>query len=183
MICALYFGSFNPLHTGHITIAAYVLQHCNIDELRFVLTPESPFKSGDSSLADEKKRLERLTRSIERFKSEFRGRPVKVSTVEFGMPKPNYTYNTLEYLRKSEPDNEFVIVMGADNISKIERWYKWQDILKRYKVLVYPRKGFDTEALCNKYGVTFLDAPLCDISSTMIRKMAEAGEDVNEFLY
>lgn len=183
MVCALYFGSFNPLHIGHVAIAKYVLQHCNTDELRFVLTPENPFKSGERSLEDERVRLEGLTRSIERFKREYNGKPVSVSTVEFGLPKPNYTYNTLEYLHNSEPEMEFVIVMGADNLFKIEEWHKWELILQNYKIYVYPRKGFDTESLCKKYGTLFLDAPLYDISSTIIRQLKSEGKDVEKFLY
>ena len=183
MNCALYFGSFNPLHAGHIAIAKYVLQNCDVDSLRFVLTPENPFKSGSGTLENEKSRLERLQDAIKRFNDEYGGRPAEVSTVEFELPRPNYTYNTLEHLRRSEPQTRFSIIMGADNIANIERWYKWREILSEYQILVYPRRGFDSRALCKKYNATFLDAPLYDISSTMIREMAAIGENTDNLTF
>lgn len=183
MNCALYFGSFNPLHTGHIAIAKYVLQNCNVDLLRFVLTPENPFKAGSGILENEKTRLERLKSAINRFNEEYGGQYAEVSTVEFELPRPNYTYNTLEYMRRNEPQTRFSIIMGADNIANIERWYKWREILSEYEVLVYPRRGFDAQALCRKYNTTLLNAPLCDISSTMIREMAARGENTDNLTF
>lgn len=184
MRCALYFGSFNPLHIGHAAIARYVLQNCNIDSLRLVLTPMNPFKSNDVSLTDVQQRLADLKESVKKFNEELGCcSRLEISTVEFNLPKPNYTYNTLEFLKKSEPENTFVIIMGADNLAAIEKWYKGLDILKEYEVWVYPRKGFDTRMLCNKYGATFLDATLVDVSSTMIREGEREGMDMSELRY
>lgn len=184
MRCALYFGSFNPLHIGHAAIARHVLENCNVDLLRLVLTPMNPFKENDASLADVEVRLKNLEISVEKFNKEQKnGKKLEISTVEFDLPKPNYTYNTLEHLKKTEPQNTFIIIMGADNLAAIERWHKGLEILRQYEVLVYPREGFDTEALCKKYGATYLDAPQVNVSSTMIRNLESEGKDVSLLRY
>lgn len=200
MRCALYFGSFNPLHKGHVAIVRHVLKNCDVDSLRLVLTPMNPFKEKDSSLTDVNLRLDNLKRSVEKLNKELsknisdndcnckkdnRKAPaeVMISTVEFDLPKPNYTYNTLEYLKKTEPDTTFVIIIGADNLAAIEKWYKGLEILKKYEVLVYPREGFETETLCKKYGATFLDAPQVNVSSTQIRKLESEGKDSSMLRY
>lgn len=184
MRCALYFGSFNPLHIGHAAIARYVLENCNVDKLRLVLTPMNPFKEKDSSLTDVNVRLKNLEASVEKFNREQKnGKKLEISTIEFDHPRPNYTYNTLEYLKEREPENTFILVMGADNLAAIERWYKGLEILDQYEVLVYPRQGFDTAALCKKYGATFLDAPQIDVSSTQIRTLEGEGKDAGLLKY
>lgn len=192
MRCALYFGSFNPLHIGHAAIARYVLDNCNVDTLRLVLTPMNPFKEADPSLANVELRLENLKKSVDKFNSSASasnsaasctGKTLEISTVEFGLPKPNYTYNTLQYLKETEPENTFIIIMGADNLAVIEKWHKGLEILSSYEVWVYPRQGFDTRALCKKYGATYLDAPQVDVSSTMIREGESKGLDMSHLRY
>ena len=204
MRCALYFGSFNPLHKGHIAIAKYVMENCNVDSVRLVLSPQSPFKD-NSILQDPNQRLEELQKSIARFNKEYAAanetfqeseetkkvedpkephiKRLEISTVEFNLPRPNYTYNTLQYLKKLEPQNTFLLVMGADNLAVIEKWYKGLEILQEFEVLVYPRTGFDTMALCKKYGATYLNAPLNNISSTMIREGEKSGQDMSSLRY
>lgn len=185
---ALYFGSFNPLHTGHIAIAKYVMEHCNIDGLRLVLSPQSPFKT-EGILQDAQIRLAALQESVARFNATYTGQPLQkctqleISTVEFNLSRPNYTYNTLKYFQKTEPDNTFILVMGADNLASLEKWYKGKEILSEFEIVVYPRKGYDTQALCEKYGAQYLDAPLKDISSTMIREGEQKGLDMSNFKY
>lgn len=202
MRCALYFGSFNPLHIGHAAIARYVLENCNVDTLRLVLTPMNPFKEADPSLANVELRLENLKKSVDKFNSAASAsnsaagsgaagisaesssrKTLEISTVEFGLPKPNYTYNTLQYLKETEPDNTFIIIMGADNLAVIEKWHKGLEILSSHEVWVYPRQGFDTKALCKKYGATYLDAPQVDVSSTMIREGESKGLDMSHLRY
>ena len=211
MRCALYFGSFNPLHIGHAAIARYVLENCNVDTLRLVLTPMNPFKEADPSLANVELRLENLKKSVDKFNSAASAsnsaasasnsaasasnsaagisaasssrKMLEISTVEFGLPKPNYTYNTLQYLKETEPDNTFIIIMGADNLAVIEKWHKGLEILSSHEVWVYPRQGFDTIALCKKYGATYLDAPQVDVSSTMIREGESKGLDMSHLRY
>lgn len=193
MRCALYFGSFNPLHKGHVAIARYVMENCNVDSVRLVLSPQSPFKD-NTILQDPQLRLQELSRSIERFNTEYAAQVqataertnikfLEISTVEFDLPRPNYTYNTLQHLKSIEPDTTFLIVMGADNLAVIEKWYRGLEILQEFEVLVYPRTGFDTRALCDKYGATYLDAPLNDISSTMIREGEQMGKDMSHLRY
>ena len=222
MRCALYFGSFNPLHIGHAAIARYVLENCNVDTLRLVLTPMNPFKEADPSLTNVELRLENLKKSVDKFNSaesisaasasisaagnsaagnssassssagnssassssaSSSRKTLEISTVEFGLPKPNYTYNTLQYLKETEPDNTFIIIMGADNLAVIEKWHKGLEILSSHEVWVYPRQGFDTQALCKKYGATYLDAPQVDVSSTMIREGESKGLDMSYLRY
>ena len=196
MRCALYFGSFNPLHIGHAAIARYVLDNCNVDTLRLVLTPMNPFKVADPSLANVELRLENLKKSVDKFNSSTVGsnaasssaeacsrKTLEISTVEFDLPKPNYTYNTLQHLKASEPENTFIIIMGADNLAVIEKWHKGLEILNTHEVWVYPRQGYDTKALCKKYGATYLDAPQVDVSSTMIREGESKGLDMNHLRY
>ncbi len=193
--CALYFGSFNPLHIGHITIAKYVLLQEGVDSLKFVLSPQSPLKQ-DAGNANE--RYEALQCSIDllncsnfnfilqkgmfnstedEIKSvEILQQPLpsnkkfEVSDIEFHLPKPLYTYNTLAELQKKYPNDKFIIIMGADNLSIINKWYKGEEILSKYQIWVYPREGYNTQELCKKYGATYLDAPQVNISSTQIRE-------------
>lgn len=189
MRCALYFGSFNPLHKGHVAIARYVMENCDVDSVRLVLSPQSPFKDS-TILQDPDLRLQELRKSVAKFNGEYAAEGVKtpnktleISTVEFSLPRPNYTYNTLQYLKILEPYTTFLLVMGADNLAVIEKWYKGTEILQEFEVLVYPRSGFDTQALCKKYGATYLDAPLNDISSTMIREGEKRGQDMSSLRY
>lgn len=164
MHCALYFGSFNPLHIGHVSIARHVLQMGEIDCFRFVLSPHNPIKSQDT-LMDAQTRLEALKEAI----SQLNDNRFEVSDVEFHLSKPLYTYNTLVYIARQEPQNKFSIIIGADNLAIIEKWHNWQAILSEFDVWVYPRKGYDAQALCKKYHTTYIDAPQIDISSTEIR--------------
>jgi nicotinate-nucleotide adenylyltransferase len=159
----LYFGSFNPVHDGHLTIAEYMLNHAPIDELWFVLSPQNPLKNPEDLWTNEKR--------FELLKSAIDGKSkMLISTIEWDMPTPSYTIDTLKKLSKLHPNTEFSIIMGADNLEKIEQWKSFEEILNNYKILVYPRPN----ALSNPYfqhpNVTIFDAPLMDISSTQIRE-------------
>lgn len=171
MRCALYFGSFNPLHIGHITIARYVLACPDIDCFRFVLSPHNPLKDA-GVLAEPHERLARLRGEIVRLNQtapDPGGKYFQVSDVEFTLPDPLYTYNTLSYMREQEPGTEFILIMGADNLAIIEKWHNWKGLLSEFEVWVYPRIGYDAPALCEKYGVKYLNGERVDISSTEIR--------------
>lgn len=171
---ALLFGSFNPLHEGHLAILEYIQSHHKeIAQLRLVVSPESPFKEGLGESAD--KRLAAARDYISK-----KGLNVEVSDVEFKLKKPLYTINTLRYLRETEPDKEFILVMGADNVENIEKWYRKDALLREFEIWVYPRLGSDVENLCKAYnstpgikGVKILDAPLHNISSSQIRRNKE----------
>lgn len=188
MRCALYFGSFNPFHKGHAAIVRYVLESRRADCVRLVLSPHNPLKE-QAGPEEALRRLHALEEAVGRFNRMWRqehpqenGR-VETSDIEFRLPEPLYTYNTLKCLQQQEPRTDFVLVIGADNLSIIERWYRWQDLFREFPVWVYPRPGYPAQQLCDKYGATCLDAPLYDISSTRIREGLAAGEDMREYLF
>lgn len=166
MKTALYFGSFNPMHLGHITICRYLLEKTEIDQLRLVVSPGNPLKSAENF----KNAQQRLICAQNIIKEEFPNYNIVVSDIEFHLVPPLYTINTIRYLKESEPGNQFILVIGSDNLAIIEKWHKWQELLSETEIWVYPRKGSDARELCNKYGCRMLDAPLIDISSTEIRE-------------
>lgn len=174
--CGLYFGSFNPLHIGHIAIANYMLEFTDIDQLRLVLSPKNPLKN-DQGMLPLEDRLQRMKRAVAQS-----GLSLTVSTVEFDLPKPYYTLNTMRYLSKKEPNIRFVLIMGADNLAVIEKWHQWQNLLQEFEVYVYPRSGYDAMALCEAYCTRYIDAPLIDVSSTFIRKGLADGRNMNGYL-
>lgn len=135
-----------------------------------VVSPESPFKIGSDDTAES--RLEAVRAKVAEL-----GLPVEVSDIEFGLPKPNYTINTLRALSRAEPDTEFVVAMGADNFAGIERWREWESIVSGYEIWVYPRKGYDVADKCRELNVKYIDAPLVNISSTEIRQ-GKADKDL-----
>ncbi len=175
-ITALYFGSFNPLHIGHLTIAEYVLNHLPIEEFTFVLSPRNPFKPASVEL-NSCERLYNLRKEIAAFSKSYgektgSNKIINVSDIEFFLPSPLYTYNTLAAFKYRFPNKKFIIIMGADNIAIIENWYKGEEILSEYEIYVYPRRGFDGKAICKRLGVHFMDGELVNISSTEIREKA-----------
>jgi len=159
----LYFGSFNPVHDGHLAIAEYMLEHVPIDDLWFVLSPQNPLKNSNELWSNEK-RFELLKSAI--------GKRSKMSicTIEWDMPKPSYTIDTLKKLSELYPNTEFSIIMGADNLEKIEQWKSFEAILNNYKIWVYPRPNAVKNQHFQHSNVTVFDAPLMDISSTKIRE-------------
>lgn len=182
--CALYFGSFNPLHYGHLAIAEYVMRHCDIDRFVMVLSPHNPFKKVED-LEEPGKRYKSLQREIAKFNERFAAGRAKdgkcnkleISDIEFHLSEPLYTINTLHELQKQEPDTEFLLVVGSDSFNSLPRWHRGVEILKEFRVIVYPRKGSDVRAMAEKYNAIYLEnAPLNNISSTEIRNgLADNG--------
>lgn len=170
---ALYFGSFNPIHKGHIALAEWVVEQGLCDELIFIVSPQNPLKE-QSELAPEFSRYEmcELACKASRYPEQ-----IKVSAVEFVLEKPSYTINTLRYLRENfGADMKFSILLGADNIENFDRWREYEEILRDYPLLVYPREGYSVEKFADK--ITFLEnAPLFDYAATDIRKSISEGED------
>jgi len=177
MNIGLYFGSFNPLHIGHISICHYLLKTTNLDQLRLVVSPRNPLK-GDHNAINANERLQYVKEAVK--KANF-GRKVLVSDIEFDMSPPLYTINTLNKLRHEEPNNRFILIIGADNLAIIEKWHKWEELLQDFPIWVYPRNGFKTEELCDKYKCQILHAPLIEISSTQIREAEQAGIDMSNY--
>ena len=174
----LYFGSFNPIHKGHIALAEWVVEQRLCDELIFIVSPQNPFKEQEG-LAPEFSRYEmcELACKASRFPEQ-----IKVSAVEFVLEKPSYTINTLRYLRENfGTEMQFAILMGADNIENFDKWREYEEILRDYPLLVYPREGYSIDKLADK--VKFLaDAPLFDFAATDIRKLIAEGQDCRNML-
>ncbi len=168
---ALYFGSFNPVHYGHLSIVKYLSELDSIDRITIVPSPHNPHKD-INTLEDAHERLRKAREAFEGLSEK-----IDVSDIEFKLQKPLVTINTLREIHRNDPDTNHILVIGADNIAKFEKWHLWETILEEFEIMVYPRNGFDGEALCEQYnslikakGVTFLaNAPLLNISSTEIR--------------
>ncbi|MBQ5691065.1 MAG: nicotinate (nicotinamide) nucleotide adenylyltransferase [Alistipes sp.] len=173
---ALYFGSFNPIHKGHIALAEWVVEQGLCDELIFIVSPQNPLKSS-TELAPEFSRYEMCEMACA--SSRYPDR-IKVSAVEFVLEKPSYTINTLRYLRSEFGSQmQFSILLGADNIESFDRWREYEEILRDYRLLVYPREGYSVEKFAEK--ITFLsDAPLFDFAATDIRKAIANDEDFTD---
>ncbi|MDR0438069.1 MAG: nicotinate-nucleotide adenylyltransferase [Bacteroidales bacterium] len=159
----LYFGSFNPVHDGHLAIAEYMLKHAPIEELWFVLSPQNPLKNS-GELWPNKKRFELLKSAIDKRSK------MSICTIELEMPRPSYTIDTLKKLSELYPNTTFSIIIGSDNLEKIEQWKSFEAILNSYKIFVYPRPNVMPNAYFKHSNVTIFDAPLMDISSTQIRE-------------
>lgn len=159
---AIFGGSFNPIHTGHIALAQAALRACRVDQVWLMVSPQNPLKHDMEMLADDL-RFQLAQRALQ----EVDG--VTACDYEFHLPKPSYTWNTLQHLSADYPDCRFVLLIGGDNWAHFERWRHWKDILRQYDVAVYPRGG---------HPGTF-EAPLMDVSSTEIRQRVRRGESVS----
>lgn len=170
MHIGLFFGSFNPIHIGHLIVANHVIEHTEIDKLWFVVSPHNPLKDSNS-LLNEYDRLHLVRLGIED-NTKFRA-----SNIEFKLSKPSYTIDTLTYLSEQFPLEKFSIIMGGDSFQNIHRWKNYEVLLKNYPVIIYNRPGFEVK---ETYGadITTVDAPLLDISATFIRKQVRAGKSI-----
>jgi nicotinate-nucleotide adenylyltransferase len=167
MKIGLYFGSFNPIHNGHLIIATHILQHTALDQIWFVVSPQNPFKQS-TTLLNEYHRLHLVQQAIE---GETK---LKASDIEFSLPRPSYTIDTLTYLEEKYPENSFSVIMGSDSYQNIAKWKSGDVLQKRYPILVYQRPGFAIAEDAAKKA-TILNAPMLDISSTIIRKLVASG--------
>lgn len=171
----LFFGSFNPVHNGHLMLANYIVEFTDLDSIWFVVSPQNPFKTQQSML-DEKHRLEMLELAV-------RNEPrFEVCDIEFHMPKPSYTIDTLMQLSKLHPDTDFYLICGMDNLTNFHKWKNYQAILDNYHILVYPRKGYAGGELLNHKSVQLIEAPEIEVSSTFIRDAIAKGKDIRYFM-
>jgi nicotinate-nucleotide adenylyltransferase len=171
MKIGLYFGSFNPIHVGHLIIASYIANNCDIDKVWFVVSPQNPHKPSHS-LLNEYQRLHLVNIAIDgdvRFKA---------SNIEFGIPKPSYTIDTLTYLQEKYPSYEFEIIIGSDSINNLHKWKNYELLIKNYSFLVYERPNFPVK-ISNQIKVKVLKAPLLDISSTQIRSYIKDSKSIS----
>ncbi|GAB1450744.1 nicotinate (nicotinamide) nucleotide adenylyltransferase [Draconibacterium sp.] len=172
----LYFGSYNPIHIGHLAIANYIVEYTDIDQLWFVVSPQNPFKKKENLLEDYH-RLELVNQSIEN-DDRFRA-----SNIEFNLPKPSYTIDTLTYLHERHPGYSFSILMGSDNLESFHKWKNSEIIIENYGVKVYPRPGFDLSKVPDHKNIAIVkDAPLMEISSSFIRNAIKNGKDIRHFM-
>ena len=163
-------GSFDPIHVGHISLAEKVLESGLASEVWFMVSPHNPHKE-QCNLSDENVRLKMVELAIAG------NGCFKACDFEFGLPRPSYTINTLSALEESFPDREFILLVGADNWEKFDRWYRHDEILARYKIIVYPRDNSAIPAVPD--GVTWLSAKLHDVSSTRVRGFVAGGESIS----
>jgi nicotinate-nucleotide adenylyltransferase len=170
MNIGLYFGSFNPIHVGHLIIANHILNETGLQKIWFVVSPQNPFKQSDS-LLNEYDRLHLVRKAIEED-----GR-LRASDIEFSLPKPSYTVHTLTYLREKNPESQFSIIMGSDGFQNLGKWKNADFIIANYPIILYKRPGFEVE---NKLNATIqiMDAPLLEISSTRIRELIRSGKSI-----
>ncbi len=171
MEVGLYFGSFNPIHIGHLIVAQAVLEHSTLQEIWFIVSPQNPLKKNKSLLHefDRMEMVEQAIRDNDRFKT---------SDVEFHLPKPSYTIHTLSYLKEKHTQHHFRLIIGEDNLSIFPKWRNFQKILDDFGLIVYPRPGSKKEDQINHPNVSFIDAPLLDISATYVRKSIKEGKSV-----
>lgn len=171
MNIGLYFGSFNPIHTGHLIIASHVLEHSDLDKIWFVVSPHNPLKESHT-LLNEYDRLHLAELAVKNNPG------FRVSNVEFHLPKPSYTIDTLTYLSEKFPLEKFTVIMGSDSYQNLPRWKNYERILEYYKIVVFERPGFILDRDTLPANVSVLKAPLLEISSTHIRTQVKEGRSI-----
>lgn len=170
MVIGLYFGSFNPIHNGHLIIAQAVQELGKLDEVWFIVSPQNPLKR-NKSLLHEFDRYDMVKIAVEE-NDRFR-----VNDIEFNMPRPSYTIDTLAYLKEIHSKHEFRLIIGGDNLSIFPKWKNSKSIIKEFGLIVYPRPG-STKSELNHSNIIFIDAPLLDISATYIRKCIKENRSI-----
>lgn len=171
MKIGLYFGSFNPIHNGHLIIASHIANYTSLERIWFVISPQNPLKQ-NSSLINENHRKHLIDLAIDGEKK------LRSSSIEFKLPRPSYTIDTLTHLNNKYPQHEFAIIMGSDSFGNIKKWKNYKVLLRDYEVIIYERPGFkvNSEMLTDKIKV--LNAPLLQISSTHIRDMIRMKKSI-----
>ena len=174
----LFFGSFNPIHIGHLILANYILENSDMDELWFVVSPQNPFKDKKSLLTDHN-RLDMVQLAVKNY-PKMRG-----SNVEFSLPKPSYTIDTLTYLKEKYPNYSFALIMGEDNLDSLPKWKNAEKLMSDYQIIVYPRT-FEGEKKDSEYlqheNISMVNAPIIELSATEIRNMIKEGKNVRPML-
>ncbi|NCO64533.1 MAG: nicotinate-nucleotide adenylyltransferase [Flavobacteriales bacterium] len=177
MKVGLFFGSFNPIHIGHLVIANHMVEYSPLDQVWFVVTPHNPFKN-KSTLLDNYQRLEMVYRATQDYTK------LKPSDIEFNLPQPNYTINTLAYLQEKYPQHQFALIMGEDNLKSFHKWKNYKLILANHDIYVYPRvseQKVETPFDGHKK-IHVIKAPLMELSSTFIRQAIKDGKNVQPML-
>ena len=175
MQIGLFFGSYNPIHIGHLIIANYMANHTTLDQVWLVVSPHNPLKE-KSDLINMYDRLEMAKLAIEN------ARNIRVSDVELKLPHPSYTIDTLTYLHEKYPEHQFSLIMGSDNLVSLKKWKNYELILRDYHIHVYPRPGHSPHDFSNHPSITITKTPLMELSATFIRKSIKDGKNVQFFV-
>lgn len=179
MKIGLYFGTFNPVHVGHLIIANHFAEYSDLDKVWMVITPHNPFKK-KKTLLDNNHRYQLVLEAVEEYPK------IEASTIEFNLPQPNYTSNTLAYLNEKYPQHEFCLIMGEDNLQTLHKWKNYDIILANHEIYVYPRiadgEGQTQNELLNNDRIHIIEAPVVEISSTAIRKAIKDGKNCRPLL-
>ena len=174
----LFFGSFNPIHIGHLILANYILENSDMAELWFVVSPQNPFKDKKSLLKDHN-RLDMVQHAVRNYPK------LRASNVEFSLPVPSYTIDTLTYLHEKHPDYSFSLIMGEDNLNGLSKWKNAETLIKNHQIIVYPRV-FDEAKKESEYlqheNISLIKAPIIELSATEIRNMIKEGKNVRPML-
>ncbi len=174
----LFFGSFNPIHIGHLILGNYILENSDMEELWFVVSPQNPFKDKKSLLNDHN-RLDMVQLAVKNYPK------MRASNVEFSLPKPSYTIDTLTYLKEKYPQYSFALIMGEDNLDSLPKWKNFEKLITDYHIIVYPRT-FEGEKKDHEYlqheNISLVNAPIIELSATEIRNMIKEGKNVRPML-
>ncbi len=170
MQVGLYFGSFNPIHNGHLIIANHILNETALAKIWFIVSPQNPFKESNN-LLNSYDRLHLVNKAVEN------DNRMKASDIEFNLPRPSYTATTLVYLKEKYPDNKFFIILGSDSFQNLGKWKNYETIVKKYQLIIYKRPGYE---IINNLGaqVKIMDSPLLEISATYIRELVKSNKSV-----
>ncbi len=175
MKIGLFFGSFNPVHNGHLIIANYLCETTDLDQVWMVVSPQNPLKDKDS-LLNQYDRLHLIRLAIEGNSN------LKASDIEFKLPKPSYTIDTLVHLSEKYPQHQFSLLMGSDNLCSIHKWKNYELLLRNYSMYIYRRRGDDENPYPENSNIHFLDFPYLDISATFVRANLKKGISMRYFL-
>ena len=175
MQTGLFFGSFNPIHIGHMILANYMISVAGMKEVWFVVSPQNPHKE-KQNLLDETQRLQMVRRVVENEPK------MKASAIEFDLPRPSFTVNTLAHLSEKYPERNFALILGADNLETFHKWKNYEAILENHFLYVYPRPGYTGGALAQHPHVKFVAAPQIEISSTFLRQCVKEKKEIRWFM-
>ncbi|MFW5944227.1 MAG: nicotinate (nicotinamide) nucleotide adenylyltransferase [Bacteroidota bacterium] len=175
MKIGLFFGSFNPIHLGHLAMANYFTEFTDLERIWLVISPQSPFKN-KNNLLEEHHRYNMAQLALE---GDIKIRP---SNIEFQLPRPSYTIDTLTYISENYPDHSFHLILGSDNLTYLHQWKNFSELIRKYSIYVYPRSEVDPSEYAGRYQFKIVNAPLIEISSSFIRNSIKQGKDVRYFL-